>query len=186
MSSCKAVEPHIKLHLGCGNKILDGWINVDIASDCPDVVIDDAATLKTITDNSASIIYACHILEHLGRQNTLDTLRIWYNKLKPGGVVRISVPDMSAVFKKYQEGIPLSLLLGFLYGGQRNEHDFHKIAFDYNFLKEMLESAGFKDVKSFDWKQTEHSHIDDYSQAYLPHMDKEGGMLMSLNMEAMK
>jgi hypothetical protein len=28
--------------------------------------------------------------------------------------------------------------------------------------------------------------MDDYSQSYLPHMDKENGTLMSLNLEAVK
>jgi hypothetical protein len=46
--------------------------------------------------------------------------------------------------------------------------------------------VGFKEVYLWDWRETEHSHIDDFSQAYLPHMDKENGVLMSLNIEAKK
>ena len=49
-----------------------------------------------------------------------------------------------------------------------------------------LKSVGFRDVKRYDWKKTEHFYIDDYSQAYLPHMDKIRGNLMSLNVEAVK
>jgi len=49
-----------------------------------------------------------------------------------------------------------------------------------------LETIGFKNVKRYDWHETEHSHIDDFSQCYLPHMDKENGKLMSLNVEATK
>ena len=45
---------------------------------------------------------------------------------------------------------------------------------------------GFKDVYKYDWRQTEHSYIDDYTQSYLPHMDKENGTLLSLNVEAIK
>lgn len=33
------------------------------------------------------------------------------------------------------------------------------------------------------WKNTEHSQFDDYSQSYIPHMDKINGTLMSLNVE---
>jgi hypothetical protein len=49
-----------------------------------------------------------------------------------------------------------------------------------------LESAGFTDVRRYDWRETEHAHIDDYSQAYIPHMDKENGILISLNVECAK
>ncbi|HAI38830.1 MAG TPA: methyltransferase, partial [Maribacter sp.] len=38
----------------------------------------------------------------------------------------------------------------------------------------------------YDWRQTEHAKFDDHSQAYIPHMDKENGTLISLNIEAVK
>jgi len=46
--------------------------------------------------------------------------------------------------------------------------------------------VGFKEVVRYDWRKTEHFYVDDYSQAYLPHMDKTNGKLMSLNVEAIK
>jgi hypothetical protein len=49
-----------------------------------------------------------------------------------------------------------------------------------------LLQAGFSEVRRWDWRNTEHSEVDDYSQAHLPHMDKENGRLMSLNLEAIK
>ena len=53
-------------------------------------------------------------------------------------------------------------------------------------ITELLIDSGFSDIKEWDWRKTEHSDIDDYSQAYLPHMDKENGLLMSMNIEATK
>ena len=41
-------------------------------------------------------------------------------------------------------------------------------------------------MREWDWRKTDHSNIDDYSQAYLPHMNKENGLLVSLNIEAKK
>jgi hypothetical protein len=49
-----------------------------------------------------------------------------------------------------------------------------------------LNSVGFVDVRRYDWRDTEHAHVDDYSQAYVPHMDKENGILISLNVECRK
>jgi hypothetical protein len=53
-------------------------------------------------------------------------------------------------------------------------------------LTKKLYDVGFKNVQTWDWKSTEHAYIDDYSQAYLPHMEKETGMQMSLNLQAEK
>ena len=58
--------------------------------------------------------------------------------------------------------------------------------FDFAVLKGGLEAAGFTDIRRYDWRQTEIGElgIDDFSQAYLPHMDKDNGRLMMLNVEA--
>ena len=53
-------------------------------------------------------------------------------------------------------------------------------------MYKVLIKNGFSDIQEWDWRKVDHGHIDDYSQAYLPHMDKENGLLMSLNIEAKK
>ena len=69
----------------------------------------------------------------------------------------------------------------------KDEIIYHKTVYDYQSLETMLtKQIGFKRVRKYDWKETEHSHFDDHSQAYLPHMDKENGTLISLNVEAIK
>lgn len=175
-----------RLHLGCGAKIIRNRVNIDAIPQSPDVVVDDVMTLETVEDGSASEIYACHVLEHFGRREIEQVLDIWFRKLSPGGLIRISVPDIEKVFEQYGKGTPLKVLMGLLYGGQRNEYDYHKVCFDFMSLQTALEAAGFVSVKRYNWQETDHSHVDDYSQAYLPHMDKENGTLMSLNVEALK
>jgi len=49
-----------------------------------------------------------------------------------------------------------------------------------------LKAVGFERVARYDWRDTEHAEIDDYSQAYVPHMDKDNGTLVSLNVQAYK
>ena len=46
--------------------------------------------------------------------------------------------------------------------------------------------VGFMMLKNIDSKDTIHKDYDDHSQAYFPHMDKENGQLLSLNIEAYK
>jgi len=176
----------VKLHLGCGDKILKNFINVDIRLDLGADIIDDVGKLNSIEDNSIDLIYVCHVLEHFGREEYISVLKRWYTVLSDGGVLRVSVPDFEKVATMYNSDYPLKNLMGLLYGGQTYEHNYHYITFDFNTLKDDLESVGFKDVKFWDWRTTEHADVDDFSQAYIPHMDKDNGVLMSLNVEAIK
>lgn len=178
----------MKLHLGCGKKYIEGFSHVDL-QDLEHVDFVSAVDkLDFIEDNSVELIYASHVLEHFGRNEYMSVLREWHRVLKPKGVLRISVPSFEAIVQYYtKKEDNLELLLGLLVGGQKiGQYDYHKMIFDEKTLEKSLKEVGFLSVYLYDWKMTEHANIDDYSQAYLPHMDKENGMLMSLNMEAVK
>ena len=86
--------------------------------------------------------------------------------------------------KKY----PLNNFLGPLYGQMlmNNEVIYHRTTYDFVSLKNILEKAGFSNIRKWDWRKTEHAKFDDHSQAHLPHMDKESGILISLNVECTK
>lgn len=176
-----------KLHLGCGVKHLSGYYHVD-ALDYPHVdhigPVDD---LGFIPDGDVSHIYACHLLEHFGRKETLAVLGEWCRVLNKGGVLRLAVPDFEAATRLYMEKtVGLEQIMGLVMGGQRDQYDFHKMVFDEKSLSAALLSAGFSEVRRWDWRTSDHADMDDYSQAYLPHMDKENGTLVSLNLEAVK
>lgn len=179
----------VKVHLGCGRCHIAGYYHVDIA---PFPHVDRVAPidrLPWLDDDCADLIYASHVLEHFSRSEIHSVLREWWRVLKPGGLLRLAVPDFSACAKLYYEqGLVdgLTGLIGLISGGQRDRFDFHKMIFDADLLTKLLIEAGFTAVRHWDWRATEHAHIDDFSQAYLPHMDKENGLLMSLNMEAIK
>lgn len=176
----------MKLHLGCGNKILKGFINVDVREMEGVDLIDDVSKLKSITNNSVDLIYACHVLEHFGRHEYMSVLKRWYEVLNDGGILRISVPNFSEIVNQYNKNKDLPKLIGLLYGGQTYEQNYHYYAWDFESIEKDLISIGFKSVDYYDWESTEHSKVDDFSQSYLPHMDKKNGVLMSLNIEAKK
>ncbi len=75
----------MKLHLGCGYKKLEGFVNVDIRPETECDILDDVATLKNFRDNSADMIYACHVLEHFTRTQYMDVLKRWTEILKSDG-----------------------------------------------------------------------------------------------------
>lgn len=179
-------NPYSKLHLGCGVKHIPGYFHVD-ALDYPHVDhIGPVDKLDFIADGTVDHIYACHLLEHFGRKEYMDVLKEWRRVLKTGGTLRIAVPDYEACAKLYLAGKVDSIqaILGLMMGGQRDQYDFHKMIFDEKSLTGYLKEAGFSEVYRWDWRTTEHAGMDDYSQAYLPHMDKVNGTLVSLNLEA--
>ena len=93
-----------KLHLGCGAKRIPGWFHVD-ALDFPHVdhrgPVED---LGFIADGTVELIYASHVLEHFGRRTYMDVLREWRRVLRPGGVLRLAVPDFAAAARLYLAG----------------------------------------------------------------------------------
>jgi len=178
-----------RLNIGCGNRHLPGFIHVDVEN-LPHVdYIADAQHLWFAKSETIDLVYASHILEHFGRNEFKGPLREWYRVLKPGGTLRLAVPDFSACASIYYErGLENGLtgLIGLIMGGQRNSWDFHKMIFDEPFLTQVLKEVGFTKVQRWEWRDVSHRDVDDFSQAYIPHMDKEGGTLMSLNLEAYK
>jgi len=175
-----------KLHLGCGKVYIPGFIHIDLM-DFKHIdhkrSVDD---LSIFEDNSIDLIYACHVLEHFKRTDMDRVLGEWFRVLKPGGVLRVSVPGFEEIIAVYQKYKDFKLVLGPLMGGQTYLYNFHNMLFDFAYLSELLQKIGFVKVKRYDWRKTEHAQVDDYSQAYIPHMDKENGMPISLNVEAIK
>ncbi|MBI5049143.1 MAG: methyltransferase domain-containing protein [Deltaproteobacteria bacterium] len=176
----------MKLHLGCGNRRIDGFIHIDLMDYEYIDYKSSADKLGFIKDGTVDLIYASHLLEHFGRNEIEKVLTEWHRVLKRGGILRLAVPNFEAIVNVYMKNKNLEELLGLLIGGQKNEYDFHKMIFDERLLKRSLLKAGFSKAYRYDWRKTEHCNIDDFSQAYLPHMDKEKGILMSLNLEAVK
>jgi len=176
----------VKLHLGCYDRKIHGFVNIDIREDVDPDVVDNVFTLKKFEDNSVDLIYACHILEHADYKETEQALRRWFSILRKGGILRLAVPDMEAHFAHYYYHKDLRLLHSTFWGSQRHLYDYHKNGWDFKKLNEDLIETGFINIRRYDWRKTEHFYVDDYSQTYYPHMDKEKGKLMSLNVEATK
>lgn len=176
----------MKLHLGCGKIYIPGFIHIDVI-DYPHIDhVSSIDKLSFIENNSVELIYNCCVLEHFKRKDVSSVLQEWYRVLKPGGILRTSVPDFEALCIIYQKNGDLNQIIGPLLGRQNYLYNIHYNIFDFKILTKLLSDVGFKDIHKYDWRKTEHAHIDDYSQAYIPHMDKENGILNSLNVEATK
>ena len=176
----------MKLHLGCGKRFIDGFVHID-AVDYPH--IDHVATidnLSFIQDNTVDLIYSCHVIEHFKRRDLPRVLKEWHRVMKKGGTFRVSVPDFKKLCEIYLKYDDINLVIGPIFGRQDYLYNIHYNVFDFKYLKKELENAGFGNVRLYDWQKTEHANVDDYSQAYIPHMDKANGTLISLNIECEK
>jgi predicted SAM-dependent methyltransferase len=188
----------VKLNLGCYDKKLPGFTNLDIRPECDPDVVDDAFKLETFENSSIQEIYSSHMLEHLSRDDSKKALCLWYDKLQKGGVLRLAVPDMEAVLKRYIYTGNLRELENLIFGSQRHSFDFHYMGWDFKTLKEDLEEVGFASVSKWNWWEIDpYRYVDDFSHSYLPsdspdialshgRVIKGEGKLMSLNVEAYK
>ena len=178
----------IKINLGCGwRNFGKDWIHID-GGNYPHLDSKDIINLP-YKDNSIDLIYASHVIEYFDREEIPDILNKWKSKLKPGGTLRLAVPNFHTMVKLYiEDKISLNNFLGPLYGKMKMDNSiiYHKTTYDYKELKDILDKCGFININYYDWRNTEHSNFDDHSQAYIPHMDKENGTLISLNIEAVK
>ena len=86
-----------KLNLGCGDKILPGYVNVDVAESRrgmkPDVLC-DLHKLAPFEDNTVDAILSVHVVEHFWRWEVVDILKEWVRVLKPGGVMILECPNL--------------------------------------------------------------------------------------------
>lgn len=169
-----------KLHLGCGSRHLDGFINIDQIYQPGVDMVGNVRFLRQFTPGEVSVIYACHVLEHFSRWDYKAVLKRWYELLGPGGKLYVCVPDFDAVVQHYAEHQKPEKLIGLLYGGQDYEGNTHHYTWTLVTLSKDLWDAGFRHIEPFDWRKGPNPDVDDFSKAYL---DKR---LMSLNVCATK
>lgn len=175
----------MKLHIGSGKVYLPGWVNLDIVSNVIADIHSNALAIPFPLE-SFDAIYASHVLEHFSRHLTLAALTHWRSLLLPGGTLRLAVPSFDAIVDHFNKHHDIEAVMGLLYGGQNTYSNNHLVVFTRKSLAGMLNLVGFKEIREWDWREVDHGVHDDYSQAYLPHMDKTNGKLMSLNLEATK
>ena len=183
----------IKINMGSGWRDFGkDWIHID-GGDYSHLDSYDIYNLPYRND-SVSLIYASHLIEYFDRDEVKLLLKEWIRTLEPGGTLRIAVPDFEAITDLYflknrgEKIYPLDTFLGPLYGkmDMAGKTIYHKTTYDFESLKKILEELGMSNISRYDWRETEHADFDDHSQAYIPHMDKENGILISLNVECTK
>jgi|GEM_PF-569222 len=134
----------LKLNLGCGKDIQEGFVNIDLFSENPSVVNMDIRKL-IIKDNSVDLIYANDILEHFSHRETSSILKEWARVLKPNSEIIIRCPNIRLQIEAYMRGDWDADIASFMiFGGQSNPGDYHCIGFDEKSIRKHLSAAGFE------------------------------------------
>jgi predicted SAM-dependent methyltransferase len=144
LQSRSSREDVVRLHLGCGDKILRGYRNIDSFGNP-----DEYGDITKLQYRNIEEILAVHVFEHFFPWKVAEILKGWRECLKDGGKLILEMPDLKKILKHFQaEEISLTLTMFALYGGEKSERleDLHKWAWTYETIKPVLEEAGFKDV----------------------------------------
>jgi predicted SAM-dependent methyltransferase len=140
--------PELKLNVGSGSVEIPGYVGIDKkhGGNAYPLCYNDGTPVE---DGSADEVLASHILEHFGHREVSTVLHHWADKLKPGGALKLAVPDAQAVCREYLAGKPINVQ-GYLMGGQTDADDFHRCAFDEETLWELMADAGLERLSR--WK----------------------------------
>jgi len=94
----------VRLNLGCGDKILPGYVNVDVAASragkTPDVLC-DLHDLTPFETASVDEVLAVHVVEHFWRWEVVDVLKEWARVLKPGGRMVLECPNLLSACEEF-------------------------------------------------------------------------------------
>ena len=152
--------PPLRLNLGCGDKILPGYVNVDVvearAGMKPDVIC-DLHDLAPFDDASADEILSVHVVEHFWRWEVRDVLREWVRVLKPGGRMIVECPNIRSACETFlQDSVAGAREDG---AGQRTMWVFygdpkwkdplmvHRWGYTPESLRELLVEVGLREVR---------------------------------------
>ncbi len=177
------VDGRVLVHLGCGDVAANGFVNVDLKP-APHVhYIHDVTTLPFFADNSADLVYACHVLEHFPLDQVGRALWEWRRILKPGGVLRLSVPDFDKLLAVYRQSGDVESIRQPLMGS-RDGYPSHLLIWNVQFMTEILQGMGFRNIRFWDPQSVADHQFDDWANRKIRHNGSYYDI--SLNIEADK
>lgn len=91
----------MKLHLGCGTKRLEGWINIDSVAACGPDLLHDISRPLPYDDLTVDEVLAEDLLEHFDKYLRFVVFYEWVRVLKVGGKMTLQVPDFKKILFKY-------------------------------------------------------------------------------------
>lgn len=156
----------MKLHLGCGERYFEGYVNIDYP------LTEHTVQKKSVADVHADIlklrydagtvdeVRLHHVFEHFSRPVACALLTNWYFWLKLGGTLHIEVPDFARTARWGFSGLigkkRKMVGLRHIFGSQEAYWAVHFEGYSKELLSEMVSRFGFtiKEVRRNSWKGT--------------------------------
>ncbi len=165
------INKPLKLHLGCGQTYLDGYLNIDYPPSEHTVqqktVADQFEDIKQLRFDLASVdeIRLHHVFEHFRRPEVAAMVACWNTWLKAGGVLHIEVPDLAGMAKVFLNPFSTdrakAVAERHLFGSHEAAWAAHYEGYDEHLLKKMLKNFGFSvyKVRKKKWRGTHNIHV---------------------------
>jgi predicted SAM-dependent methyltransferase len=171
----------VKLYIGSREFRPEGYQTVDIDPATQPDILADAAELTPIASDSVEEVCASAILEHIPWPRAYQALSEFARVLQPGGVLKISVPDMRLLCSMVARGARPYYAIGMMFGGYRtqNIHEAHQYGYTREMLHEILAVLGFGEFGN--WS----SSVADASNGWL-WTDAEEKTALMINLSARK
>jgi predicted SAM-dependent methyltransferase len=156
----------VRLHLGCGMKYLDGYLNIDYPHELHSVqdksVADYHCNIIDLRYEKSSIeeIRLHHVYEHFSRPIALSLIACWNSWLKVDGHLRIEVPDFKRsalkVLSPLTSDKEKKKSIRHLFGSHEAIWAYHLEGYAHQSLSEIFKIFGFSIEKSLknSWKGT--------------------------------
>ncbi len=164
LSECQEQKRSPKLHVGCGNRPIPGWCNIDVAHLNSEVQYVDALKPLPFASASFQYVFSEHFIEHLTLDQGIQFFKEAFRVLRPGGVLRTGTPNLDFIcdlrepknsghqryidyvaesFLPHQPKSYVSSMNLVFYGWD------HKFIYSPSFLQEILSKVGFNSFCTF-------------------------------------
>lgn len=89
------------LNIGCGATYHPAWVNIDVEPVSNEILNHNVIKPLPFNDHYFDACYCSHVLEHLSRDEARLLVAEIYRVLKPGGIIRLVVPDLEGIVRAY-------------------------------------------------------------------------------------
>ena len=143
-----------RLNWGCGSWTPEGWINSDIKEGHGINLVADISKGLPLESDSLDYAVCIHSLPEIPYPDLVPALAELRRVLKPGGALRVALPDLDRGIAAYQRGDKGYFLIpddevksiGAKFIVQMLWYGYTRLLFTHDFIIEMLEKAGFSRV----------------------------------------
>lgn len=104
-----ALDKPVYINLGCGKRVHPNWLNYDFSSNHPEVQQADLRRGIPLPENHADAVYHSHVLEHFSKPEAPKFIAECFRVLKPGGILRVAVPNLEVIASLYLHYLDKSL-----------------------------------------------------------------------------